>query len=387
MRGRTYLAAGLVDEARAEARRTLAALSAVACPVVGLEPSCLLTLRDEFPLAAARRGRQRAGRPRAAVSRNSSRARSPGWRCKPIAAAAALLHGHCHQKAFGAIPAAVAVLTLVPELKVDVIESSCCGMAGSFGYEAEHYEVSMRMAELSLLPAVRRRRRDLIVADGTSCRHQIADGAGREALHASACWTGRSHEGAGDPRFLVRPRPGPLPAPLVPARPGLRCRHPRGLRRTARPRRGDGELRSLGGDAGWRAGPLLVLDQFPRNLHRGTAAAFALDPKARAIARQAVLRDRQDLALPRTDRCFLYLPFEHAEALAGQDLSVALFEGLRDDPVHAAPGGSIAYAWAHRAVIRRFGRFPHRNAALGRADDAGGGRLPGPARRRILRHQ
>ncbi|TDH62892.1 DUF924 domain-containing protein [Dankookia rubra] len=123
----------------------------------------------------------------------------------------------------------------------------------------------------------------------------------------------------------------------------------------------------------WAATPegalalLLVLDQFPRNLHRGTAAAFASDPHARAVARRAVLRERHDLTLPCTARCFLYLPFEHSEEAADQDLSVALFEGLRDDPAHAAPGGSIAYAWAHRAVIRRFGRFPHRNVALGRA--------------------
>lgn len=115
---------------------------------------------------------------------------------------------------------------------------------------------------------------------------------------------------------------------------------------------------------------LLLLDQFPRNLHRGTSEAFASDAHARAVARRAVLRDRHDLALPCTARCFLYLPFEHAEDAADQDLSVALFEGLRDDPVHAAPGGSIAYAWAHRAVIRRFGRFPHRNAALGRESTA-----------------
>lgn len=113
---------------------------------------------------------------------------------------------------------------------------------------------------------------------------------------------------------------------------------------------------------------VILLDQFPRNLRRGSAAAFALDPKARAIARAAVLRDRLDLALTPTERGFLYLPFEHAEAMPEQDLSVAVFEGLRDDPVAAAPGGSIDYAWRHRAVIARFGRFPHRNAALGRAD-------------------
>jgi Fe-S oxidoreductase len=100
------------------------------------------------------------------------------------------VHGHCHQKAFDALSPAVAVLKLIPDLAVDVVESSCCGMAGSFGYEAAHYEVSMKMAELSLLPAVRRAEADtLIVADGTSCRHQIADGTRasglREALHVA----------------------------------------------------------------------------------------------------------------------------------------------------------------------------------------------------------
>ena len=98
----------------------------------------------------------------------------------------ALLHGHCHQKAFGAMSAVQEVLSLVPELKVTPIESSCCGMAGSFGYEAEHYEASMAMGELSLLPAVRKADPDtLVVADGTSCRHQIADGADRQAIHVA----------------------------------------------------------------------------------------------------------------------------------------------------------------------------------------------------------
>ena len=77
------------------------------------------------------------------------------------------------------------VLELIPDARVQPLESSCCGMAGSFGYEAEHHDVSMAMAELSLLPAVRNAPDALIVADGTSCRHQIADGAGREALHVA----------------------------------------------------------------------------------------------------------------------------------------------------------------------------------------------------------
>lgn len=138
---------------------------------------------------------------------------------------------------------------------------------------------------------------------------------------------------------------------------------------------------------GWAATPkgalalLLLLDQFPRNLFRGHADAFASDPHARAVARNAVLRDRFDMALTPVERIFLYLPFEHGEAMEDQDLSVALFEGLRDDPAMRAPDGTIDYAWRHRAVIRRFGRFPHRNAALGRHNtpaeqawlDAGGG--------------
>jgi Fe-S oxidoreductase len=100
----------------------------------------------------------------------------------------AMLHGHCHQKAFDAVTPALAVLKLIPGLEVELIDSSCCGMAGSFGYEAAHYDISMAMAELSLLPALRKAPSDaLIIADGTSCRHQIADGlredGRREALH------------------------------------------------------------------------------------------------------------------------------------------------------------------------------------------------------------
>jgi uncharacterized protein (DUF924 family) len=138
---------------------------------------------------------------------------------------------------------------------------------------------------------------------------------------------------------------------------------------------------------GWAETPkgalalLLLLDQFPRNIFRGSADAFASDWHARDIARRVVLARRFDMALTPTARGFLYLPFEHSEDMADQDLSVALFEGLRDVPSFAAPGGTIDYAWRHREVIRRFGRFPHRNAVLGRVStaeeqawiDAGGG--------------
>jgi len=182
--GRTYLAAGMVDEARAEARRTMAALSASDAPVVGIEPSCLLTLRDEF----------RALLPGEAADRLSDRAvllseflvrEKAELPLKPLAAAAHI-HGHCHQKSFGAFPAAVKALRAVPGMEVRPITSSCCGMAGAFGYDARRVEVSKAMGELSLAPAVRAApAADLIVADGTSCRHQITDLTGREALHSA----------------------------------------------------------------------------------------------------------------------------------------------------------------------------------------------------------
>lgn len=113
---------------------------------------------------------------------------------------------------------------------------------------------------------------------------------------------------------------------------------------------------------------LIVLDQFPRNLYRGDPRAFASDARARRIAREAVLGHQWDRRLSNPEKTFLYLPFEHSEEMAEQDISVALFEGMRDDPARRAPGSNIDFAWRHRDVIGRFGRFPHRNAALGRAN-------------------
>ncbi|WP_137176343.1 FAD-binding and (Fe-S)-binding domain-containing protein [Roseomonas sp. AR75] len=181
--GRTYLAAGMIDAARAEARRTLEVLSRWESPVLGLEPSCLTTLRDEFlsllPGDAAEKLAARA----MLVSEWLAKAK-PDLALKPLEGEAHI-HGHCHQKAFGAFPAAVAALTRIPGLKVTPITSSCCGMAGSFGYEAKNLPVSKAMAELSLLPHIRKTGAEaIIVADGTSCRHQIRDLAGREAVHS-----------------------------------------------------------------------------------------------------------------------------------------------------------------------------------------------------------
>jgi FAD/FMN-containing dehydrogenase/Fe-S oxidoreductase len=189
--GRTFLAIGKVDEARREAERVLAALApylARGVPVVGLEPSCLFGFRDEIPAIIRNEHAHRLAHHALMFEEFLAREAEAGRLKLPLApvAARALLHGHCHQKSFAALGAAERVLRLVPDLKVETIESSCCGMAGAFGYAAETIEASLAMGELSLLPAVRKAAPDtLIVADGTSCRHQIGDGTGREALHVA----------------------------------------------------------------------------------------------------------------------------------------------------------------------------------------------------------
>jgi Fe-S oxidoreductase len=190
--GRTFLSAGLVDEAREELTRLVSALGARAergVPIVGLEPSCLLTLRDELPVVVKDGPVQAIGKQAMLFEEflaGESRRGTLSLPLQPNGQRSAYLHGHCHQKALGTMPDVLAALQLLPGLSVEVIESSCCGMAGAFGYEAEHYDVSMRMAERSLLPAVRAAPPEaLILADGTSCRHQIADGAGRQAEHVA----------------------------------------------------------------------------------------------------------------------------------------------------------------------------------------------------------
>src|SRR5437870_1530516 len=190
--GRTFLSAGLVDQAREELSHVVVVLGGHAqrgVPIVGIEPSCLLTFRDELKailkgdavdaIAAQSLLFEEFVANEFAQGTSNLTFRENGPR-------EAFLHGHCHQKAFGAMPSVVSALKLVPGLSVKVIDSSCCGMAGSFGYEAEHYEISMRMAERSLLPAIRQAPANaLIVADDTSCRHQIEAGAGRLAVHVA----------------------------------------------------------------------------------------------------------------------------------------------------------------------------------------------------------
>jgi len=191
--GRTYLASGMVDKARDKAREVVQSLLPFAekgLSIVGLEPSCLLTLRDELLVMGLGEGAQKIAQQALLFEEFLAREAQTGHLDALKAQIATvdrpvLLHGHCHQKAFDAVSPVMEVLRWIPGAKPQLIESSCCGMAGSFGYEAKHYEVSMQMAELSLLPAVRAQANAIVVADGTSCRHQIQDGAQREAVHLS----------------------------------------------------------------------------------------------------------------------------------------------------------------------------------------------------------
>ncbi|MEA2930697.1 MAG: hypothetical protein QOG38_3125 [Hyphomicrobiales bacterium] len=189
--GRTFLSIGRVDQARREAERVIAAVApyvARGVPVVGLEPSCILGFRDEVPAMIRTEAAQQLALHALMFEEFLVREAASGrlnLPLKPIAKRV-LVHGHCHQKAFGMFGAVARILKLLPGLSVETVESSCCGMAGAFGYGAETIDVSMAMGELSLLPAVRKADADtLIVADGTSCRHQIHDGAQREALHVA----------------------------------------------------------------------------------------------------------------------------------------------------------------------------------------------------------
>jgi FAD/FMN-containing dehydrogenase/Fe-S oxidoreductase len=189
--GRTFLSAGLVDHARAELGRVVTAFAPFAArgvPIVGLEPSCLLTLRDELLSLRSDETAKNISAHALMFEEFLVREAAAGrlqLSLGPIAPKA-LVHGHCHQKSFGAFTSVEQALRLIPNLAVETVDSSCCGMAGAFGYAAETYQASIEMAELSLLPAVRRATSEtLVIADGTSCRHQIRDGTDRPALHVA----------------------------------------------------------------------------------------------------------------------------------------------------------------------------------------------------------
>jgi Fe-S oxidoreductase len=190
--GGACLSRGLVDQARARAEHMVARLAGAAeqgVPIVGAEPSCLLTLRDEYPavLPGDPRAQAVAAAARlpeellvAAVAESRLVLAPDG----PLAGKRILFHGHCHQKAVTGTAATMALLRAIPGAEVTELDAGCCGMAGSFGFEAEHYDLSMRIGELRLFPAVRAEPENTIIAaSGVSCRQQIAHGTGRAARH------------------------------------------------------------------------------------------------------------------------------------------------------------------------------------------------------------
>jgi FAD/FMN-containing dehydrogenase/Fe-S oxidoreductase len=188
--GRTFLSVGAIEQAREEATRTVDSLApfvARGARIVGLEPSCLLTLRDEFFSLLPKEIVQPIADNSLLIEELLAADLREGkisLTFKSMKGRKAHVHGHCHQKSAGVMGSVEQCLAAIPDLSVTMIESSCCGMAGAFGYDAAHIDVSIKMAELSLLPAVRKADiADYIIADGTSCRHQIHDGTKREAMH------------------------------------------------------------------------------------------------------------------------------------------------------------------------------------------------------------
>jgi Fe-S oxidoreductase len=182
--GRPAISKGMLEKARSLAQANVKALYpyvSEGCAVVGCEPSCLLSLRDEYP--------DLVPGPEAQAVAQSAYLLEEFFRDKDLklefssSPAEVLVHGHCHQKALVGTDAMVSFLERTGA-QVRVTDSGCCGMAGAFGYESEHYDVSVQMAERRLLPEIRDASAEtLIVAPGTSCRHQIKDGTGRRAYH------------------------------------------------------------------------------------------------------------------------------------------------------------------------------------------------------------
>jgi Fe-S oxidoreductase len=190
--GRALISKGLLDAARERHAGLLARLAPAALqgvPIAGCEPSCVFTLRDELPeLARGDAGAVAVARQVRMVDELLAQAIDDGdLVVDPEAAAAGrpiLFHGHCHQKAAGATAGSIALLQRIPRVTVDVLDAGCCGMAGSFGFEREHYDLSLQIGGMRLFPACAAAPADaLIAATGVSCRQQIAQGTARLAVH------------------------------------------------------------------------------------------------------------------------------------------------------------------------------------------------------------
>jgi len=187
--GRTFLSSGLIDEAKKEAVRLVENLSTYldgGVPIVGMEPSCVFTIKDEIPALLPGEKAQKLAEHVQMLDEYLLNANSSGelkLKFNQSGTEKLLFHGHCHQKAFDSMDATVRLMEKAG-IEVETIPSSCCGMAGSFGYQSENYQVSMEMAELSILPRVRKATTaEKVVASGTSCRHQIQHGSGQAVQH------------------------------------------------------------------------------------------------------------------------------------------------------------------------------------------------------------
>ena len=185
--GRTYLSNGLINKAKAEGELILETFLPYlkdGVPVVGLEPSCILSFRDELP-ALINDCNINLLKNNSFTFEELLSKRCDKLNFKKINKKV-LLHGHCHQKAFDAVKPIENVLGMIEGLSVEVIDTSCCGMAGSFGYNKNTYDISLKMAKEKLFPAIMKTKEDItVIADGTSCRCQIKDGINREAVHVA----------------------------------------------------------------------------------------------------------------------------------------------------------------------------------------------------------
>ena len=185
--GKTHLSVGNISKAKEAAERlvkTYLPFVQRGLPIVGLEPSCLFALKDEIPSLLKTNDAKLVSENVMTFEELLSKDKK-FLKLRPLKAKA-LLHGHCHQKAFNVLQSVENVLNLIEDLEVEQIETSCCGMAGAFGYSKETIDFSIKMAEKDLLPKIRQAEEEtILIADGTSCRSQIIDGTEREAVHVA----------------------------------------------------------------------------------------------------------------------------------------------------------------------------------------------------------
>ncbi len=186
--GRPMIAKGLLTQAREQARANIDALYAYAqqgIPIVGCEPSCLLTLRDEYPDFIADDRAKAVAESSFLIDEFLAKAQNDGKLDLRFSDGAkqVLFHGHCHQKAIVGTASAMSVLNMPPGYRAELINAGCCGMAGSFGFEKEHYDISMQIGGLALFPAIAAKPDWEVAVMGVSCRQQVEHGAGRRARH------------------------------------------------------------------------------------------------------------------------------------------------------------------------------------------------------------